>query len=260
MSNGTQLSLFGFDSTVVPGWFSCNLALAERITRVKTCTKCQKSKSLPDFRGQRSTCRQCDYHVSRAYKQRNQLAVSQYNREYSREYARKNREKLTEQGREWRKKNADTFRAHCSKYYQENRDRILANVKQHAQKNKEARSVYIREWARIQRQENPIFRMISALRGHVNKNLLRQGRSSSMDLVGIDIEGLRAYLQSLFLPGMSWENYGKWHLDHIIPIKHFKDNYDLSDPEVQRRCFHYTNLQPLWAIDNMSKGAKTTYE
>jgi hypothetical protein len=250
------LPLFGFDPGVVPGWFSCNLTLAERNARVKTCTKCQVSKLLSDFRGQRSTCKQCDYHVNRAYKQRNQLAVSEYNREYLREYCRENREKLTAQGREWRKKNIESFRAQCSKYYQENRDRILANVKQRAQKNKEARSVYVREWMRLRRQDDPVFRMICALRHRVNMSLQGQDRSSTMDLVGIDIKGLRAYLQSLFLEGMSWKNYGEWHVDHIVSIKHFKDNYDMSDPAIQRRCFHYTNLQPLWAIDNMSKGAK----
>jgi hypothetical protein len=256
MSNGIQLPLFGFDSTVVQSRFSCNLTFAERSPHVKTCTKCQVCKSLSDFRGQRSTCRQCDYHVNRAYKQRNQLAVSQYNREYLRDYYLRYKEKSKEKGREWRQKNIESFRAHCSKYYQENRDRILANVKQRAQKNKKARSVYVREWMRLRRQNDPVFRMICALRHRVNMSLQGQGRSSTMDLLGIDIKGLRAYLQSLFLEGMSWVNYGEWHVDHIVSIKHFKDNYDMSDPAIQRRCFHYTNLQPLWAIDNMSKGAK----
>jgi hypothetical protein len=77
---------------------------------------------------------------------------------------------------------------------------------------------------------------------------------SIMELTGCTLEFLRGYLESRFLADMTWENYGKfgWHIDHIRPCASF----DLSDPEQQKICFHYTNLQPLWAKDNHSKGAK----
>lgn len=75
----------------------------------------------------------------------------------------------------------------------------------------------------------------------------------SMDLVGCTLPRLRAHLESLFAPGMSWDNYGKWHIDHIMPCSSF----DLLDPAQQRECFHYTNLQPLWAEDNIRKRDKT---
>lgn len=61
-----------------------------------------------------------------------------------------------------------------------------------------------------------------------------------------------SYLSLLFSDGMSWDNYGEWHIDHIIPCAAF----DLSNPTEQKQCFHYTNLQPLWAYENKSKGAK----
>ena len=51
---------------------------------------------------------------------------------------------------------------------------------------------------------------------------------------------------------MNWENYGVWHIDHIIPCARF----DLSDPGQQKICFHYTNLQPMWGEDNLKKGAR----
>jgi hypothetical protein len=51
---------------------------------------------------------------------------------------------------------------------------------------------------------------------------------------------------------MNWENQGEWHIDHILPCASF----DLTKEEEQRKCFHYTNLQPLWAKDNMIKGSK----
>lgn len=77
------------------------------------------------------------------------------------------------------------------------------------------------------------------------------------DLLGCTIEECKTYLESLFKEGMSWNNYGYrgWHIDHIIPCSAF----DLTKIEEQRKCFHYTNLQPLWAKDNLSKGDKLTW-
>ena len=61
----------------------------------------------------------------------------------------------------------------------------------------------------------------------------------------------KKYLEAKFQYGMSWENYGEWHVDHIKPCSSF----NLEDPEEQKKCFHYKNLQPLWAKDNLAKGA-----
>ena len=75
---------------------------------------------------------------------------------------------------------------------------------------------------------------------------------STMKLTGISLDELKKHIESKFQDGMSWDNYGVWHVDHIIPCAQF----DLSDPEQQKICFHYTNLQPMWAKDNMRKGAR----
>lgn len=76
--------------------------------------------------------------------------------------------------------------------------------------------------------------------------------ASSIELTGLDAKDLRHYLESLFEEGMTWENHGEWHIDHIRPCASF----DLTDPVQQRECFHYTNLQPLWAVDNLKKSDK----
>ena len=70
-------------------------------------------------------------------------------------------------------------------------------------------------------------------------------------LLGCTYQALAAHIESRFQPGMSWENRDEWHIDHIKPCASF----DLSCPDQQRACFHYTNLQPLWAQDNLRKGA-----
>lgn len=75
---------------------------------------------------------------------------------------------------------------------------------------------------------------------------------NTMELTGCSKDDLYAHLESKFTDEMTWENYGKWHIDHIKPCASF----DLTKVEEQQKCFHWTNLQPLWAIDNMRKGAK----
>jgi hypothetical protein len=80
----------------------------------------------------------------------------------------------------------------------------------------------------------------------------------TIELLGCSVDDLKVYLESKFKDGMSWDNYGKngWHVDHITPCA----RYDLSDPEQQKQCFHYTNLQPLWAIENFVKNKYTIIE
>jgi len=79
--------------------------------------------------------------------------------------------------------------------------------------------------------------------------------SKTMELLGCSIESFRKHLEERFQPNMGWHNYGSWHIDHIRPCASF----DLIDPEQQKQCFHYTNTQPLWAVDNMKKGNKLVY-
>jgi len=85
-----------------------------------------------------------------------------------------------------------------------------------------------------------------ALRGTVKSK-------RTMELLGTSIDNFWSHLESKFKPGMSRNNYGKrWHIDHVVPCAYF----DLTKPEEQFKCFHYTNLQPLWAKENLKKGAK----
>jgi len=73
-----------------------------------------------------------------------------------------------------------------------------------------------------------------------------------LDLLGCTPGELREHIERQFKPGMSWENRGQWHVDHRRPLAWF----DMRDPEQRRQACHYTNLQPLWALDNLSKGAR----
>ena len=101
------------------------------------------------------------------------------------------------------------------------------------------------------------FRIAHRLRSYLRKALKRNQKSgSAIELLGCSIPEFRIYLESLWEEGMVWSNYGnkkgQWNTDHLIPCALF----DLTKPEHQKRCFHFSNLRPMWAIPNMSKGKK----
>lgn len=100
------------------------------------------------------------------------------------------------------------------------------------------------------RQTNPNFKIKCRLRSRIHKVLQNNQKSATTEaLLGCSISALKVYLESQFQPGMTWENHGEWHIDHRLPCASF----DLSNPDEQKACFHYTNLQPLWAADNLAK-------
>lgn len=110
-----------------------------------------------------------------------------------------------------------------------------------------------RIWVQNYRQTNKGFSVLCRLRTRLQHVLDGASKDiATLNLVGCSITELLIHLESTFQPGMSWENRNLWHIDHIRPCASF----DLTDPKQQKQCFHYSNLQALWAIDNIRKGAK----
>ncbi len=102
------------------------------------------------------------------------------------------------------------------------------------------------------RGRDPVFRMLTNVRR--NMALMVSGRMKpchTIEAIGCSAAELMTHLERQFKPGMSRENYGEWHVDHKRPLASF----DLSDPEQFKTAWHYTNLQPLWAAENLAKGA-----
>jgi hypothetical protein len=138
----------------------------------------------------------------------------------------------------WREANIEAEKERSKKWKAENKDRIRE---------------YNNNYAYQRRRNDPNFKLRSNLRSRMNIALRNTVKSNTtMKLVGCSTEFLKGHLEAKFTKGMNWENYGEWHVDHIIPCSY----YDLTKPENQRECFHYTNLQPLWAKDNMDKRAQ----
>lgn len=99
------------------------------------------------------------------------------------------------------------------------------------------------------------FRLKYSISNRIRKVLNSNSKSAkTLDLLGCSVEELKTHLEKQFKEGMTWDNYGfkGWHMDHIKPCASF----DLKNPEEQKECFHYTNLQPLWWYENFSKSDK----
>lgn len=100
-------------------------------------------------------------------------------------------------------------------------------------------------------KEDPMFALKNRLRSRVNICIRKKGwskKSKTIKMLGAEWEIVKAHLESLFVDGMSWENRGDWHIDHIVPLAAAQ-----NEEELEKLC-HYTNLRPLWAIDNLRKG------
>ena len=159
-------------------------------------------------------------------------------RQYKKEYYQKNKERLYKKKREGieqdeeKRLSASEYR---KEYYKKNKER--ERKKQNEYKSKRAKT-------------DPAFRMIKNYRKRTWEAYKNNRKSkTTLELLGCSPEELAQHLEKQFQPGMTHDNYGEWHIDHIRPIASF----DLSDPKEAEKCFHYTNLQPLWAADNLFK-------
>jgi hypothetical protein len=222
------------------------------------------TKSIDLFAGQsiskdkhRSVCKDC------------------YNRA-AREYNILHKDKKNERDRIYRLKNRETINAKITAYKKEiqyeksPQRRIWRNKYTKTPQRQNYRRNYMREYEKCPKRKaynkalyrkrwdtDKNFKIARLLRGRLkyalkNNNIIKY--SHALDLLGCALGFFKKHLESQFMEGMTWQNNTKygWHIDHIIPVCHF----DLRDIEQQKKCFHWTNLQPLWADDNWRKGAK----
>ena len=182
-------------------------------------------------------------------------------KQYDKEYYLKNKEKQKQTQRLWREKNKEYLREFNRKWYEKNY-KDNPEHKAHRKKYAKENLVRIRIRDRNRYKNDPFFRMRKILRAQVTYSIKRGfklGQKCAPTLKLLDIPSIDwfwKYIQSKFKPGMTMENQGKWHIDHIIPCASF----DLRCPVQQLACFHYNNLQPLWAEDNIRKRDKINYE
>ena len=185
------------------------------------------------------------------------LANREKYREYQRQYRLDNKEKIKKTQRQNYLKNKERIKERNRKYKLNHKDKIKEQQKQYRSDNRKTITKYKREYRFKKYHSNAAFRLVNIQRARIRKALKGVVKSKrTLALLGCSAEEIWKHLESKFKPGMTKENYGEWHVDHIKPCASF----DLTDPEQQAICFHYTNLQPLWAVDNIKKRDRLDYE
>ena len=229
---------------------------------MKICSKCDILKEDNEFRkesrskdGLNSRCVSCEKIYFTEYRAKNKIktraaCLAHY-------YA--NKEKLLSYRKQFAKENKEVVRGWNNKFYALNKEKIKTRRKErelpYADLIRKAKRDRMRKY-----RATPTGYIKSKLRDRLRDALRRQNvnkTSKTLELIGCSIGELIIYLESKFHDGMTWKNYGKygWHIDHIKPCSSF----NLNDPQQQKECFHYTNLQPLWACDNLSKGSRLNW-
>ena len=218
----------------------------------RKCSKCDISKSLDDFPndprcsgGKRKTCKDC--RITQWVAKENETivcikcGVSQIHTLFAKHGKQKPNEcKICRNKRALVKIN-------------ENREEYNKKKREDWERNNEKRNSSRRKNLQKRRDNDPVYRVRMNIHVRLSQMVTRKV-GNTMELAGCSLEELCTFLEAEFSPGMTWENYGLkgWHIDHIRPCASF----NLEDPEEQKKCFHWTNLQPLWALDNIRKGDK----
>ena len=166
-------------------------------------------------------------------------------------------DKVRSSKKKYNDKNKDSIKLFNGSYYQSNKDSISDQKAEYYKENREKLISYQIKYITNRLKTDQNFRLAWKLRNRLRMALKSQKVDKSertMDLVGCCLESLKTHMSKQFRTGMTWENntLKGWHIDHIVPCASF----NLTNIEEQKKCFHYTNLQPLWWLDNIQKGKK----
>ena len=197
----------------------------------KVCRTCGETKNISGFHrdkyykdGYRTECKSC-------VKKHQMLNSDKY-----KEYRASKADKMKEYNKQYRASHKEYFKAQKKKHYEDNKADYLERV---------------RVWRNNKRMTDPKFRLDDNMSNAIGSVIHKNGKSWRYYINFTD-EDLYKHLESLFIDGMTWDNYGLWHVDHIIPVSWFE--YEDADDERFKQAWALDNLQPLWAKDNLSKG------
>ena len=193
-----------------------------RECEMKTCSKCKEYKPLDQFSahnkkkdGKQANCKECV--------------------------------------KEYRVANIDKIKEQAKEYYKANKEYYKANKEY----NKECVKEYYKEYHKHKRKTDPLYKFTKNSRAIVALGIKNEGYSvntKAYRLLGCCYEEHRSHIEQQFSTGMTWDNYGEWQYDHIIPL-----SFSESEEEIIL-LFHHSNVQPLWSIDNITKHATLTEE
>lgn len=199
-------------------------------------------------------CCECDKIKSKSYKEANKESI----REQRKKYASENREAVTAAHKNWRQANREKLNARRRERRSNDLHRYLSKEREYHSVNRdrirESRREYYRVYATRRRANDPTYKVHTRMRDF-NRRCVEAIKGvknwRTADALGYTPQQLREHLESLWEDGMSWDNYGEWHIDHVKSISSFVSE-GVTDVSVINAM---SNLQPLWAFDNLSKGA-----
>lgn len=209
----------------------------EQMLDAKICSKCGQIKEFEDF------------HVRKASKDGRKPNCKSCVSKYMAEYTEKNKERIASFLLEYRKNNREKARAHAAVYNKKNAERLRKQNRAYARNNRDKINKRRKKYLR----ENPTAKLACAARTRMAMAITAKGftkKEKTADYLGCDWETFKQHLESQFDDGMTLSNHGEWHIDHIVPLASAKTEKRL------RELLHYTNTQPLWAKDNLTKGAR----
>lgn len=226
-----------------------------------TCNTCLKVKNVISFgirkdrsKGFCSSCKECLAKEKRKARSKDPLKHRRQSiRSY---YKRKKQGKI----KPLSIKQLEIARSRRKEYYSENKEKVLAKAKIYYQENKKKiikrNALYKTKLFANKPEKKAIANLYSVYRSAIkracNQNPIVRKRLSSYKNLGCNSEMFKVYIESKFKEGMYWSNYGAWEIDHIFPLS----KINLNDLDSLAKVLHYTNLQPLWAIENKRKSNK----
>ncbi len=232
----------------------------------KSCSKCKVEKSVLDFYrsatckdGISSWCKSCYsirrkkyYHTHKERELALQKCWRENNPDYLQEWRTAHPEKIRQYTQTSLNRHPERHKEHLRKWRENNAEHIKKYQQAWLENNREYVRVRYNKYRKEKYKNDINFRLAYSIRTRLR--LALKGcvkHKCSLEYLGCTIDHLKTHLESQFQPGMSWENYGKWHIDHIRPLSSF----DLTDENQLSSACRFTNLQPLWKKDNLRKGS-----
>lgn len=228
---------------------------------MKVCSKCKVEKPFDKFCKHRiskdglyPSCKDCN----KKYREQNKESIKKYrvdNKESIKKYYQENKEILKEYFKNWLTRNKYDKKKYDKKYYQENKEKKDKTNKIYRENNREKISKRRNQYYQKRIKIDTIYKFKSRIRSLISGSFKRgknqfKKNATTENILGCTIEEFIKYISCKFTEGMTLENYGEWHLDHIIPLA------GATTEEEIIKLNHYTNFQPLWAKDNLSKSSK----
>ena len=252
------------------------------VPQVLICVECKIEKLLSEFHktpagkyGCRRVCKSCanakTYEKKRVERDKDPLEFARKQREYNLAWQAANSEKARVLRGAYKKQNAESLKVANKVWYEANHQKILEKKKVYRDANTDMATKahsdwrennrahvngYWRKYNRDRLQTDVLFSLTKRTRHFICMAILNMGytkKSKSTEILGCDWVAFKQHIESQFTTDMGWENRNLWHIDHKIPLASAKTEEELL------ALNHYTNLRPLWAVDNLKKGARLDY-